>query len=88
MEPRWRELPLLKPDREDRSALLREYSAHTAGDTAQVRRAKTVDWVWTTATSAGRLLLLHSEGKKAPHAGGFFLANLTERHQCHCRWKC
>jgi hypothetical protein len=29
MEPRWRELPLLKPDREDRSALLSEYSTHT-----------------------------------------------------------
>lgn len=31
MEPRWRELPLLKPDREDRSALFREYSAKTQG---------------------------------------------------------
>lgn len=31
MEPRWRELPLLKPDREDRSALFREYSANTPG---------------------------------------------------------
>lgn len=40
MEPRWRELPLLKPDREDRSALLREYSANTAGGRGGEERAR------------------------------------------------